>query len=65
MSEWQTIETAPTNKWILLASKNGITCEVGKMSEYDGEIFWNTGKPRMYRYKTFSHLMPLPAPPTP
>ena len=57
-------KTPEEGEWVLLASENGITQEVGKMMYQRGVAYWDTGKSRVYTFKVFRHWMPLPEPPS-
>lgn len=64
MAEWQPIETAPSDKWILLwfvtvnpANSGVVMAQIS--SREDGKL-WDG---HIYRDNRASHWMPLPEPP--
>ena len=65
LSGWQPIESAPENKWVLMASSNGVVVDIIQKVREDGEVRFYKESPlicdRYYRDGTFTHWQPLPA----
>lgn len=63
---WRDVGSAPRDEWVLLASSNGATVDIGKLiTQDDGYDYWDLNRPKVYRFTTFTHWMPLPEPPEP
>ena len=64
--EWRAADTAPEQQWILAAAQNGVV-DVVQLIVENGERQWFTEPyeiaDRYHRNGTFTHWMPLPAPP--
>lgn len=64
--EWRAIDTAPEQQWILAAAQNGVV-DIVQLITDGGERQWFTEPyeiaDRYHRDGTFTHWMPLPAPP--
>ena len=66
VSEWQPIETAPVNEFVLVFFTRDHTMEVARrLISPDGEDlgWWANDGLDFYGADTPSHWMPLPAPP--